>query len=74
MYRFYTIYTNFKKKKIKKIYCPMTDNILLRYGLEVKEFKNLNSYKNIQWTQLTDDIVEYMLPMIQKEFDSLYNR
>ena len=34
----------------------------------------LNSYKNIQWTQLTDDIVEYMLPMLQKEFDSLYNR
>jgi len=21
----YTIYANFKKKKIKKIYCPMTD-------------------------------------------------
>ena len=24
MYRLYTIYANFKKKKIKKIYCPMT--------------------------------------------------
>lgn len=57
------------KKYMNRLY-----NILLRYGLEVKEFKNLNSYKNIQWTQLTDDIVEYMLPMIQKEFDSLYNR
>ena len=56
------------KKYMNRLY-----NILLRYGLEVKEFKNLNSYKNIQWTQLTDDIVEYMLPMIQKEFDSLYN-
>ena len=55
MHRLYTIYANFKKKKIKKIYCPMTEPDAQK---EIEKFS-----KNFRYCKLVNSgIVKEEIP------------